>query len=465
MNKLNSKAVMALGCFTILALLILSLLFWKERMLYTDMAFHTYALAQSKWFAIQNYRFGAAFTQVFPLVGFKLGLPLKWILCLYSSSFYVCYLLYFIIIIYAFKQYEMGVAFALSLVMLSSCSFFWAQSELPQGLAFLLLALSAVLWGAHRNWILNILLLLPVFTVVVFFHPLIIFPLVFAIAYFSLNKNISYKYGLVLLLLSGILLLIKSLAFKTGSYESEKMDGLTNVVKLFPNYLTIKSNRFFAQQLVRNYFFFTASMVVVLGYYLYKRYFLKFGLLLVTVLVYVFIVNVSFPQLSEGPYLQNLHLPLGLIVALPLAIEILPLVKWQYWLPLLILVVCARLGIIFCEHPLFTSRVKALYNLVGFAQTQNGVKFWVPDNELPTDIYLDIWALPYETLIVSSLGGAQNAVTIALQSNVEQNTSLAEGMDFFINPYWDGNVDKMPVQYFYLKPASYNQIRPPVYRN
>ncbi|MBL7777254.1 MAG: hypothetical protein JNK66_03030 [Chitinophagales bacterium] len=60
----KSKLPMWISGVVMLMLLGLSAYFWLERSTYMDMAFHTYAILQSKWFAIQNQRFGAGFTQL-----------------------------------------------------------------------------------------------------------------------------------------------------------------------------------------------------------------------------------------------------------------------------------------------------------------------------------------------------------------------------------------------------------------
>lgn len=60
----KSKLPMWISGVVMLVLLGFSAYFWLERSTYMDMAFHTYAILQSKWFAIQNQRFGAGFTQL-----------------------------------------------------------------------------------------------------------------------------------------------------------------------------------------------------------------------------------------------------------------------------------------------------------------------------------------------------------------------------------------------------------------
>lgn len=108
---MNKKQILIIGIFTYGVLLILSILFYKERTAFADISYHLFAILKDGTFAIQNNRFGAAITQLVPLVGSKLGLSLKAIAISYSIAFALLYLLIFIIICEYLKNTKIALAF------------------------------------------------------------------------------------------------------------------------------------------------------------------------------------------------------------------------------------------------------------------------------------------------------------------------------------------------------------------
>lgn len=451
------RATGILGIAVLCGLLCLSLWFWKERMFITDMAYHTYVIAQTENFAIQNHRFGAAITQTFPLVAFKLSLPLKTAMQLYSASFYLWYLVAFVIIVWGLKNWKMGLVLLCFLTLMVSYSFFWAQSEYPQGMVFLILFLSALSYPIrHTAW--NFLLLPFLLITTVFFHPLLFISLCFGIGFFLLDKQIDFRKFLAVLATAIVVLLFKSLFLKTGTYESGKMGGVKNFLVLFPNYFTTKSTCFFFHQLVGDYAGYFLIVILVVGYYLKKRIYSKMAWVVSGMTVYLLLVNVSFPDLEQSTYLQNLHLPLGFMIALPLVFDVLPNTKPVAWITALIVLFVFRFGMIYQSHNFYTNRVTALRVLMEKSKVQTTNKFWIEDTALVPEVYGETWALSYETLLLSSIPSPDSTRTIEMQSVVEQNAFLLDADYVFINRYhsWDGNT--LPSKYFNLKHSKYQKL-------
>ena len=391
MDKLfSSRNVVAfLGLFVLLTLLFFSILFWMERTLYIDMAFQTFVMIQTKTTTIQNYRFGAALTQLLPLLAIKTHLSLTKVLQCYSASFYIWYVMYFLMILYLFKSEALAIVLLLSLTLVASSSFYWAQTELPQGISFLVLFLSAILFYAQKKAVTIIqgIFLLAMLITVVFFHPLLCIIFIMSIIYFKLKGNISNRHFLILAFTTILLVALKSLFFKTGTYEANKMGGLNNFISLFPNYFSINSNRFFLHQLIGNYFFAAILFLVTSVFYLQRK---KIALLLwmfASATTYIMLINVSFPNLGEGTYLQNMHLPVIVLLALPFAFEIVPLLKIRYWLPLLFVIFLVRLSVIYNSHTNFTKRLYALKEIDAATHNYEGQKFWISNQNIPSEYF------------------------------------------------------------------------------
>src|SRR6185503_3183543 len=91
------KKIFFLGIIGYCVLLFFSLLFYKERTFFIDIAFHIFSIVTSGGLAIQNFRLGAIFTQLFPLLALKMNCSLAGIAITYSVGFilfyFICYLI------------------------------------------------------------------------------------------------------------------------------------------------------------------------------------------------------------------------------------------------------------------------------------------------------------------------------------------------------------------------------------
>jgi hypothetical protein len=73
--------------FAYSVLSILSIVYYLERTVFTEMSIHIFSLLKDKTHAIQNFRFVAFITQSFPLLGLKAGPSLSGIATVYSLAF------------------------------------------------------------------------------------------------------------------------------------------------------------------------------------------------------------------------------------------------------------------------------------------------------------------------------------------------------------------------------------------
>lgn len=128
-----------IGSITYIILAILAVILYIERTAFLDISFHLFYILKDGNFAIQNNRFGAFMTQLFPLIGSKIGLPLDVIMKLYSVGFVLYYFSIFLIITKFLKVQKFGIVLLLFSTLMVADTFYWIQSELPQGIAFMIL--------------------------------------------------------------------------------------------------------------------------------------------------------------------------------------------------------------------------------------------------------------------------------------------------------------------------------------
>lgn len=232
---MTKKATLFIGVFTFSILLVLSILFYLERTVFLDISYHLFSILKDDDFAIQNNRFGAFFTQLFPLIGSKLGFSLQTIAVLYSMSFVILPLLTFLLTHLYFKNTKVSVAYLLFTIVMTTHTFYWIQSELPQAIAFLFILIAlldrAVLEKTLSNkfvFLSSVLLFLVCFT-----HPLILIIFTFVLCYYFVShpgqKSVVASFGLTFFSFYAV----KYFFFKT-SYDSQATGGARQHTYAFP---------------------------------------------------------------------------------------------------------------------------------------------------------------------------------------------------------------------------------------
>lgn len=133
---------------------------------------------------------GLFFTQLFPLVGSRAGMSLNGIAIAYSMSFVALSMLAFLLIHLGLKNSRISLAYLMATMLMTTHTFFWTQSELPQALAFLFV-LAALIDNAARSdrepsplyWLMFSVLSF----IVCFTHPLVLLAFVFMTLHFLLS--------------------------------------------------------------------------------------------------------------------------------------------------------------------------------------------------------------------------------------------------------------------------------------
>ena len=191
LNRTPNFYFSILGWAILISLAIFSIIFYLERTIFCDIAFHTFYILNRHQFIMGHNRFGAVFTQIFPYTASLLGFSLKNILLTYSLGYIIYYATIFVLIAYVFKNKMMALVQIGFYVWMASDRFYWMQSELQQGISFLLLYFSMLIFYGNKRKPMNALFhsiwMIPT---CLFFHPLLIFPFAFLLLY--INKMLFF---------------------------------------------------------------------------------------------------------------------------------------------------------------------------------------------------------------------------------------------------------------------------------
>lgn len=407
-SNLHDYSPYRLGSIYYLVLFILSLIFYKERALFGDIPFHIFYLLQEQDYAIQNQRFGAFITQTPPLLALKNGASLQTVAFIYSATFALLYMIIFGLLAWM-KNARMAMVMLLLSSLMVADTFFWIQSELPQGLSFLVLTYGILTRVSHWRQlsILEYLLLPPLLVMLAYFHPLLFVPFTFVAVFLYLDAE-RYQIDRRLLVsatgLFWVSFILKNTLLKAASeYESRALQGLNNFVDLFPNYFFFPNSAAFFTQILT-----TTMMVSFVGlifWYTHTKSYRKLLLMLAGVLSYWILVTVAQARFSfAAHYMENLYLPLSIILAVPLTYDVLPALPARIvrWLLASVLII-ATIRIASHSTPYRQRRYWQRKVLEQTAQLPNK-KLLIKAKDVPKELLLNtLWSSPYEFWMLSSI--------------------------------------------------------------
>lgn len=415
------KQLFRVGILVYIILLVYSILFFKERIILLDNSLYLFNMVEYDNFVIHHNRFITIFTQLLPLIGIKLLLPLKAVMILNSLSYMLLPVTCYLLSGFFYKNYRIALSLLLVNTLFITHTFYWGLSELIQGLCLMVFVFSIMLQSAdaakRKLWLDIILLVLAVPTVV-FAHPLIIIPFTFSIVYFLIHRDIKFYrvQGLLTCILFAGAYTVKRLYFTDG-YDAQSMEMKNNIMSLFPNYFDTYSNTRFVANWFRMYYWIPISGTLILAIVGYKKQWFKLLFLLCSFVGFVLLVNVSYPtDITHDFYIENLYMPLSLMLALSLVYDVLPKFSRYNLSVILILLICTTgLVRVFIWHKTYDSRVDWLR---GYYTQHTDQKIVVDNSIAPYNTMLMTWASPYEFWLLSTLETGKTA-SVNIVENIE----------------------------------------------
>lgn len=447
--------VLLLGTATYVVLMVLAFIYFAERTIVSDIAFHTVHLIHGKKLFIQNNRFGALFTQEAVLTAIRLHASLKQVLVTYSESFIVLQATVFLLSIVWFRQARIALAMLLFSILITLHTFYWIQSELPQGLSFFMLTLAFVLSREKQiaYSIIEYIVLLVLCLFLVFFHPLMMIPALFVLGYFYLSAtgSIQRKRFIIFGLSFFVLLILKKLFVTEPQYDAGATGRIKNFITLFPHYFDTAANKMFIKNCLNHYYLLVIGAVAVAATYLYQKRYMLLGWFIAFFAGYLAIVNVSYYDITSESYIENLYLPLVFILVLPLAFDVLWKVidKW-YFVPVMMLAIGIRLYDIPSASVEYTQRLGFYSELL--ADTKG--KLIIEEKQLNAPVPLITWSASDEVLLLSALHDADSARGIYIDGDISYLRGNPPANNVYVSKWYRIPFKELDKHYFNFSDTS-----------
>ncbi|MGC4056776.1 MAG: hypothetical protein QM743_01470 [Chitinophagaceae bacterium] len=434
-----------IGVFALGLLLLGSIIFYKERMLMADAPWVVYNIINTHSLFIQEHRYGAFITQMFPLAGSLLHLPLQWILVLYSASFN---LFYFIsgLALYRKGQYKFTLLLALYCTVCVSDSYFWTNNEVHQGVCWCMLLCGywrypeAQAWGKYTSWLLFTLLA----ALAIFSHPIIIVVTVYIFGFYLLARNQFDKRRRIVLIIIPAIIAVKYYLSKSGWYDEGKISTLESIsFSQVKGVLHTSTARIFLNNCLGRYWAFSLLTLLSAGTLLYARKFLQLLWMLTFFTVYFIAVCTVYPNCDFPFYIESEWMCISIIAALPFVAYGLPGWRKEAAAVLSASFFLSAVIIIPLSAKPFQERIALLEKMMDYFRSREWYKVVILtdehnfNNKLEQKLIMS-WGMPAEMLILSRTDHPQQAgvTAVCLSQKAFHSSYTRTDEETFINTFY-----------------------------
>jgi len=462
--RFKQRTIPFIGLGTMLVLLLFSMLFWRERAWFLDVAFQTFLMIKDGTVWVMVYRFGAATVQSLPLLAIKIGAPLEWVSWLYSVSFHLHFLLFFCLASFWFKREDVGLGVVLLYTAMTYDGFYGQTSELQQGLGFLLVTWAALLrspssggrWWFWPIWVLAIIAL-------AFYHPLIFMPFYFMLVWlwFRPSAGIPRK---TLGLLGGIMLLvliIKQIWFQNW-YDLQKTEQLkSQLLADFPNYFSYPAYAEFFANALQYWWGYSLIFILIVFLLLRRRQFWGLSFLVSASLGFLVLTAIGDHETPYRFYAEVNYYPLLAFLLVPAILQGIPMLRKapRFVTYLVLTFFIARLLLIALNSTTYRQRVNYLRELTTKGGKEQQQRLTIANHQLDQTTLLMDWGLPYETLLQSATENNRPITLLPLPSEDFKVAEL-EADSLFVTPWDEFSLEKVNANpYWNLPKEGYGHLR------
>lgn len=443
-------------------LFILSVYLYKER-IFADSGFYVSQFINNRFFWIECQRIVLAFSQILPLAAVWAGIPLKYVLLLYSVSHVIFFYSLFLFVYYGMRDRRSGLLIIISQTVGIMHSFFTPMFELYYGVPLLITFYAFWRLDLDRPFITFILIILEI--LLLLSHPLafmlFIFLILFDLPERRQKRKPLYLYLLIFMVFAGV---IVYKYFTMCEYEVGKLGWQFNFAenKTYQQLLNPAYYRTMGLFMVKYYWEVLAALVIVTFMLLKQQQWFRLLVVYGFLLVYLFLVNSAY-IMSPSRYMEQVMFPVVPLVFIPLIYcfpkEPRPGIK-NISVLLITALIGYRLFVIYEGSQVFVKRTRQMENLIAAAWQMGGSKFYADPVNIDRGYTQFNWSYPLETLLLSSIRGSGYSVTIAPYDDLafENNLKKMGAGDFLFRKWEIKGKEWLNSNYFHLDPGLYRPL-------
>ena len=437
----------------------------QARILITDPAYYLFNIINDSEFFISGSRYTTVINQILVLFAVKLNVPLRILIPLYSLSFVLVRLLYYILATKVFKNQTAGFAIIAFTMIGVAESYFRPTSESTIALLNSTLFLAFLFYCEKKDWgkWKIVIQIIGTFLFVVFgyySHPIALFSLFFVVFYFSFSARkfkTLYPYVGVLLIL--LIFMGKVLLGSNSQHHDSLYGNLFHspiaILKELPTYYPYKFFDRHFKQLYRVLIVLLISSVILLQVKKGKR--LAGVFVLAYSCVYFVVACTSFKNGDANMQMEKIFIPLVFFASVGFADGIVNVLKKKNLILNIIIVLIAFVGIqrIVKTRTIYRGRIDYLKEIIAEAQKEDSRKLLIRSDQTARKLQFT-WAMGIETLMLTSMNEAEALTIYCIQHN-ENLEGKKDKADNFIAAHFrtSYSYSQMNEKYFILPETTY----------
>jgi hypothetical protein len=446
----------ATGCLCFLLLLVLAVVFYRERVIFSDTAFQLVHLLIEQKPLVMPVRFGAGLSQLIPLTAIWLHCGLSTVMIVHSISSLLLYLLLFFIA-YRYSQRQfMFFIIPLNLVLIANDVFFWPVSDVQLGLVWLCFYATFLFEGYWQGkkwyWPIHFIFILWV----QIFHLLVFLPILLLIVYYY--DSISQLFSRKFLVHSGICIIafiIRLIVAQNNLYERSKTNIFRNLRIHLPHLFSLHSVQDFAHKILTVYAIYAIALPASIIWLAYTGYYKRAAAVTLFSLGQWLMVIVTAAD-DTGFYLENMLLPIGFMAALPIVADMIPASK-KSWAIVFVLFIAIRVGFISHTDTTFQNRL-AMYAPYYQYVKEKALKGVFIKSNLVGKKYILTWGTGYESMLLSALASPDSCMIVQIDDDASRFGFARQADSSFVLDFDIWGRASVPERYFRLPKGGYEII-------
>lgn len=443
-----------------LALVVLSVLFYKERILFndtlkllTDMMYHDHPV-------VTTNRYISIFAELLPFAAYKANASLNLVLILYSLNLILLPVMLALISLRWFRETRTAWSLLLFYTILSIKLFYYPVSEFQYGLGFFLfyIGLCDFAWRSPapvRPWTFWLLSLFFIPTII-FSHPLSFLVFVAWLALRLALHPAQWRYiggvGILGIIAQGV----KAIFF-SAAHDANKAKQAEALRDFNYSFLDGELANGFYKALRDDYFLIPILLLLAAGALLYLRKYLAAVLLTGIIVAFWLLVTVSLHGDPYWYYTEHIYQPVTFFIALGAGRYFTLATRRLIYLPVLVLTLIISINKIYLGHGVMTSRLDWYRNCFRLMDTKGITKGIVGID------YMDIgwhmaanWWTQYESAYLYALEQPGTTKTVTMVWNQDNARPVIQVSDALLGvnlDHWP--VAAFPKQYFHFDSSQY----------
>ncbi len=436
------KQVRLTGIALFTLLCILAVYWYKERVLYIDSAYYAFNLFNNGYPAAEHNRYALYLYQLIPWGLFEIGASVPITLRVYSVCHILLHALTFLLLLRMKQPRLAALLLIMQVIGYRECFFLTVnETALAISATSLLAGLLNLRTDDNRwSWSDNILSALCIL-IALFSHPMamVLLPFVIGFHFIRQVKNTTVrKQSWQLIATMVILVIIKKLLSNSSGYEDDLYAQLNQSWHIITNLKDIYSFKFFTGEFklqgafFRIYWIPTALFLLSLWLIVTKKDWKILTYQLLSSIGLWLLIIILFNRGDGTIFMEKNFTPWIFVALYPLVYYIkideirLP---WPAFASIVLIYLVSFSGI-FKVSDMYSKRLYLMDQLI--TQKADGhSKLLIQDSTVNHDEWLGIWALPYETLLLSKVKDMPN-VSARIYRNEDNINKELHRTDIFL---------------------------------